>query len=139
MGMGGWGVSIAGYPWRAKSAAEPRSPILFEVEDATNCDERVALVPDEIDREGKALRRSESVGADSLAKYLRRVGDQTQFRFDADDESATEARRTLLIPREIFVEIRLRRRRDDQASAHDERSRRAFTSGQGDPSAGFAS
>jgi hypothetical protein len=111
---------------------------LFEMQNAADRNYSDGFVPDEIYRVREALRRGQSVRPNSLTKELGRIGDHSQFVFNALDEHVTETGGTFLIPHEILTEIRLRLRRNNEADAHSLRSSRVFTSGQDEPSVGFA-
>ncbi len=111
---------------------------MFEVENATDDDESACFVPDEINRVGKAFGCSEAIGANSLPEDLRRGGDYAEFPFNALDERVAESGRAFFLPAETLAEIGLSLRRNDQWRSHDFRVRRAFTSGQGEPSVGLA-
>ena len=78
------------------------------MEDATDRDDATHFVPDEIDRVGKAFSGGQSIGADSLAKNLRRDGNHAEFSFNAFDERMAEAGGSLLIPSEALAKIGFR-------------------------------
>jgi hypothetical protein len=60
--------------WSDLFRSEPTAAILFEMENAAHGNHAARFVPDEINRVGKALGRSDSISADSWPENLREDG-----------------------------------------------------------------
>lgn len=92
-----------------------------KVEDATDGDVGLLVLPYKVDRVGEPVDFCEAMKLAAATEKLRQPGDQVQAGFDAAEKFVPEPGAARFIPLERFLQIGLGAGRDGKRVGHDVR------------------